>query len=49
MNVIGVEPAKNVAKIANSKNLTTFPEFLVIKLLKKLKKKGGKADVVTDL
>ena len=46
MNVIGVEPAKNVAKIANSKTLLRFQNFLVIKLLKKLKK-FGKADVVT--
>ena len=38
MNVIGVEPAKNVAKIANSKTLLRFQNFLVIKLLKKLKK-----------
>lgn len=47
INVIGVEPAKNVAKIANSKNLTTFPEFFSNKTVKKIKKKFGKADVVT--
>ena len=47
MKVIGVEPAKNVAKIANSKNLTTFPEFFSNKTVEKIKKKFGKADVVT--
>lgn len=47
INAIGVEPAKNVAKIANSKNLTTLPEFFDNKTVKKIKKKYGKADVVT--
>ena len=47
VNVIGVEPAKNVAKIANSKELTTLPEFFDNKTVKKIKKKFGEADVVT--
>ena len=47
INAIGVEPAKNVAKIANSKNLTTLPEFFDNKTVNKIKKKYGKADVVT--
>ena len=33
---VGVEPAKNVAKIANSKNSQLFKNILVKKLYKKL-------------
>ena len=44
---IGVEPAKNIAKIANSKKLTTLPEYFDEKTVKKIMKKYGKADVVT--
>ena len=44
---IGVEPAKNIAKIANSKKLTTLPEYFDEKTVKKIIKKYGKADVVT--
>jgi len=44
---IGVEPAKNIAEIANSKKLTTLPEYFDEKTVKKIIKKYGKADVVT--
>ena len=47
MLAIGVEPAKNVAKIANSKKLTTLPEYFTHKTVGKIIKKHGKADVVT--
>jgi len=47
INAIGVEPAKNVAKIANSKKLTTIPEYFSEKTVHKIIKKHGKADVVT--
>jgi nucleoside-diphosphate-sugar epimerase/SAM-dependent methyltransferase len=47
MVAIGVEPAKNVAKIANSKKLTTLPEYFSHKTVKKIIKKYGKVDVVT--
>ena len=47
INAIGVEPAKNVAKIASSKNLKTLNEFFNNKTVKKIKKKYGNADVVT--
>ena len=47
IKAIGVEPAKNVAKIANSKKLTTLPEYFNEKTVKKITKKYGKADVVT--
>ena len=47
INAIGIEPAKNVAKIANSKKLTTLPEYFSDKTVNKIIKKYGKADVVT--
>ena len=47
IKAVGVEPEKNVAKIANSKNLTTIPEYFDKKTVQKIIKKYGKADVVT--
>ncbi len=47
INAIGVEPAKNVAKIANSKKLKTLPEYFSNKTVNKIIKKYGKVDVVT--
>tara|TARA_B100002019_G_scaffold166126_1_gene143601 strand:+ start:2336 stop:4879 length:2544 start_codon:yes stop_codon:yes gene_type:complete len=47
MKAVGVEPAKNVAKIANSKNLTTYSEYFTDRTVKKILKKYGKIDVVT--
>ena len=47
INAVGVEPAKNVAKIANSKNLTTYSEYFTDRTVKKILKKYGKIDVVT--
>ena len=47
INAIGVEPAKNVAKIANSKKLRTLPEYFSNKTVNKIIKQHGKADVVT--
>lgn len=47
VNVVGVEPAKNVAKIANDKGIETinsyFDEYSIIKIAGK----HGKADIVT--
>ena len=47
INAIGVEPAKNVAKIANSKKLKTIPEYFSTKTVKKIIEKHGKVDAVT--
>ena len=47
IKAIGVEPAKNIAKIANSNGLTTLPEYFTKKTVKKIIKKYGKADLVT--
>ena len=44
---IGIEPAKNVAKIANSKNLVTIPEYFNKNSVEKIIKKYSKANVVT--
>ena len=37
-NILGIEPAKNLAKLANKKKIKTFNGFLNIKNLKKIKK-----------
>ena len=47
ITAIGVEPAKNIAKIANSKKLTTLPEYFNNKTVNKIIKKYGKVDVIT--
>ena len=47
INAIGIEPAKNVAKIANSKKLKTLEEYFSDKTVNKIIKTFGKADVVT--
>ncbi len=47
IKAVGVEPAKNVANIANSKGLKTLPEFFDDSTVKKIMKTYGKANVVT--
>ena len=47
IKAVGVEPAKNVARIANSKNLTTIPAYFDKQTVQKIIKNFGKADVVT--
>ena len=37
-NILGIEPAKNLAKLANKKRIKTFNGFLSIKNLRKVKK-----------
>jgi hypothetical protein len=44
--VLGVEPAKNMAKIANDQGLKTVNDFFTLKLSKKITDEYGKADVV---
>ena len=38
-NVLGIEPAKNLAKLANKNKIKTFNGFLEKKNIKKIKKK----------
>ena len=47
IKAVGVEPAKNIAKIANSLNLPTYPEYFTEKTVEKIKKKHGASDLVT--
>jgi nucleoside-diphosphate-sugar epimerase len=42
-NILGIEPAKNLAKLANKKKIQTFNGFLDNKILKKIK---GNADII---
>ena len=37
-NILGIEPAKNLAKLSNKNKIKTFNGFLTIKNLKKIKK-----------
>ena len=44
--VIGVDPAKNIAKIANKQKIKTLPEFFNYSTSMKIKKDNGKFDFV---
>ena len=45
VQVLGIDPAKNIAKIANKKGIKTLPEFFSLSLAKKLVDKNKKADI----
>mgnify|MGYP001375255312 FL=1 len=47
MKAIGIEPAKNISRIASSRGLTSLNEYFGQKTVNKLIKNYGKADVVT--
>ncbi len=47
IKAVGVEPAKNVAKIANSNGFETLSEYFDNKTVEKIYKKYGKATVIT--
>jgi len=47
ITAIGVEPSKNIAKIANSKGLTTYSEYFDKRTVEKIKSRYGKVDLVT--
>ena len=44
--VLGIDPAKNIARIANKNGIKTIPEFFNYKCAEKINKKYSKADVV---
>ena len=46
--ILGIDPAKNIAKIANEQGIETLPEFFNKKLVSKIIKKYGKAGIVTS-
>lgn len=47
LKVLGIDPATNIAKLANESGIETLPEFFNSSTAKKVLKKYGKADVVT--
>jgi SAM-dependent methyltransferase len=44
--VLGIEPAMNIAKVANEHGIPTIPEFFGDELAVKLKEEGKQADIV---
>lgn len=47
LRVLGIEPAKNIAKIALKNGIDTIPEFFSSSLAQKIRKKYGLAKLVT--
>lgn len=47
LNPVGVEPAKNISKIANSEGLATINGYFDTRIVEKITHKYGKADVIT--
>jgi hypothetical protein len=45
--VLGIEPALNLAEIANNQGIETVPEFWNAELANKIKEKYGKAKIIT--
>ncbi len=46
--VLGIDPAKNIAKIANQSGIETLPNFFNTKLVSKIIKNYGKAGIITS-
>jgi len=46
IQILGIDPAENIAKVANKKGIKTIPEFFNFAFAKKLKKEGMSADLV---
>lgn len=47
-NVLGIDPAKNIASLANKKNIKTIPKFFSFDESKKIKKTYGNFDLITS-
>src|SRR3989344_4164972 len=47
MKVLGVDPAENIAKVANENGIETIPDFFTPELAKKIAKEKGKAKIIT--
>lgn len=45
--VLGIEPAKHIAKVAQKDGVQTLPEFFSIKLAEKIVKEKGRAKIIT--
>ena len=48
-NILGIEPAKNIARIANKNNIKTLNEFFTYSLSKKLIQKYSKSKLIISL
>jgi SAM-dependent methyltransferase len=46
IGVLGIDPAENIAKVANEKGVPTLPEFFNYEFAQKLKAQRGQADLV---
>lgn len=46
MGILGVDPAKNIAEVANNRGIPTLPEFFNLELAKRLSREGRQADLV---
>lgn len=46
-NILGVDPAENIAKVANKQNIPTIADFFSKKLSEKILMKYKKADIIT--
>lgn len=46
VGILGVDPARNIAEIANKNGLKTLPEFFNSDLAQKLSKEGTRADLI---
>jgi SAM-dependent methyltransferase len=44
--ILGIDPAQNIAEVANQKGITTLPDFFNQNLAEILKRKGTRADLV---
>jgi len=47
IQVLGIEPAKNIAQKANKEGIKTLPYFFSVNLAKKIRKKYGPAHLIT--
>ena len=45
-NVLGIDPAENIAKDATNNGIKTIPEFFNVNLAKRLIEKNGQADII---
>ena len=45
-NILGIDPAKNIAKDASNNGVPTIPKFFNVNLAKKLIEKDGQADII---